>query len=86
MGSEMCIRDSFNVLRGPGFANWDFGLFRQFSITERVSLQFRVEAFNFSNTPHFTNPNGDITNVNFGRVTGALNDSRQYRFGLRLGF
>ena len=77
---------SFNFMRGPGYANWDFGLFRQFSITERVNLQFRVEAFNFSNTPHFNNPNGDVTNVNFGRVTSARNDARQYRFGLRLGF
>lgn len=58
----------------------------QFSITERANLQFRVESFNFSNTPHFSNPNGDITSTNFGRVTGALNDQRQFRFGLRLGF
>ena len=43
----------FNNLRGPGTFNWDFGLFRDFRITERWHLQFRAEAFNFTNTPHF---------------------------------
>jgi len=43
----------FNNLRGPGTFNWDFGLFRDFAITERLHLQFRAEAFNFTNTPHF---------------------------------
>ncbi len=77
---------SFNILRGPGYANWDVGIFRQFRITEKVNLQFRAESFNFTNTPHFNNPNGDITSSNFGRVTSALGDQRQFRFGLRLGF
>jgi hypothetical protein len=43
----------FNNLRGPGIFNWDFGLFRDFAVTERVHIQFRGEAFNFTNTPHF---------------------------------
>jgi hypothetical protein len=86
------VRDSrfgtaaFNVLRGPGYGNWDFGLFRRFQITERFDLQFRAESFNFTNTPHFNNPNGDTSNAtNYGRVRGAFGE-RQFRFGLRLGF
>ncbi len=43
----------FNNLRGPGTFNWDFGVFRDFAITERLHLQFRAEAFNFTNSPHF---------------------------------
>jgi hypothetical protein len=43
----------FYNLRGPRTVDWDFGLFRDFAITERLHLQFRAEAFNFSNTPHF---------------------------------
>jgi hypothetical protein len=46
----------FNSLRGPRYSNLDFGLFREFRITERVRAQFRAEAFNFTNTPHFGNP------------------------------
>ena len=86
-GDAAAIRHGrVNLLRGPGFANWDFGLFRHFRITEKLTLQFRVESFNFTNTPKFNNPTGDITNANFARITGARGDQRQFRFGLRLGF
>lgn len=53
----------FNSLRGPGSANWDFGLFREFAATERVRIQFRAEAFNASNTPHFSNPGANVSNL-----------------------
>jgi hypothetical protein len=43
----------FYNLRGPGTFNWDIGLFRDFAITERLHVQFRAEAFNLTNTPHF---------------------------------
>ena len=50
----------FNSLRGPGILNLDLGLFRQFRITERWQLQFRVEAFNSTNTPHLGNPGTNV--------------------------
>jgi len=58
----------FNNLRGPGTFNWDFGVFRDFAITERIHLQFRAEAFNFSNTPHFggNSSNGCIPDNSLG--------------------
>jgi len=52
-----------NTMRGPGLANWDFGVFREFAATERVKVQFRMESFNFSNTPHFANPGGNVSNL-----------------------
>ena len=45
--------NGFNNLRGPGIFNWDFGVFRDFAVKERMHIQFRAEAFNFTNTPHF---------------------------------
>ena len=86
----------FNALRGPGTVNWDFGLFREFSITERMKLQFRAEAFNFTNTPHFQNPEDGWTCPCDGEDFMIVNtvtdlaregiDERQFRFGLRLTF
>ena len=82
----------FNSIRGPRLDNWDFGLFRRFQFGERWSAQFRMESFNFSNTPHFANPGSTVGNANFGRITGVSNlaregiDERQFRFGLRIGF
>lgn len=60
-----------NVLMGPGLANWDFAVYKRFEITERQSLQFRFEGFNFTNTPIFGFPNSEVGNNNFGRITGA---------------
>jgi hypothetical protein len=73
-------------LRGPGSVNFDFSLFRTFRIVERLELQFRADAANLFNTPHFLDPNGDITSGNFLTITSANNDERQFRFGLRLAF
>ena len=53
----------FNSLRGPGSVNLDLGLFREFSIKDRVNLQFRAEAFNSTNTPHFANPGTNVSNL-----------------------
>ena len=82
----------FNALRKPGLGNWDFGLFREFRITERWTVQFRMESFNFSNTPHFDQPDGDISSDSFMEIdsTRAIAregiDQRQFRFGIRIGF
>jgi hypothetical protein len=75
-----------NTMRAPGVFNMDFSIFRKFPITERFNLEFRAEAFNLTNTPHFLTPGSNINSGNFMRVTGAQQDQRQLRFGLRLEF
>jgi hypothetical protein len=60
-----------NLLRGPGAVNLDIGVFRRFAIVERVNLEFRAEAANIANTPHFNNPNSNISGANFMVVTSA---------------
>jgi len=87
-----------NSLRGPGVVNLDMGLFREFSATERVKIQFRAEAFNATNTPHFNNPGTNVSNLlrtsdgsvaslrGFAEITSAQDDERQFRFGLRISF
>ena len=80
-----------NTMRGPGVVNLDLSLFRTFKLTERFDLQFRAEMFNLSNTPHFGSPDVDANSDSFGQVTETDTDwglgrSREFRFGLRLGF
>jgi hypothetical protein len=75
-----------NSLYGPGSVNLDFSLFRTFKLTERFDLQFRADAANFFNSPHFNNPSGDLTSGDFLTITSAKNDERQFRFGLRFSF
>ena len=76
---------AFNLLRGPTRFQWDFGLFRQFRITEKVNMQFRAESFNFTNTPQWGNPNGNADSSNFGEIN-SVSGERIFRFGLRIGF
>jgi hypothetical protein len=38
---------------GPGIANTDFSLYKNFKLTERFVMQFRMEFYNFFNTPQF---------------------------------
>ena len=53
-------------LRGFGNNQLNFALRRQFSLVERVSLQFRAEFFNLLNHPNFADPSGSL-----GSVSGA---------------
>ena len=81
-----------NSLLGPGAVNFDFSLFRTFKPLERLEVQFRVDAANLFNTPHFNNPSDagtsttSITSGDFLTIISARNDERQFRFGLRLAF
>ena len=87
----------FNSLYGPGRVNWDFGLFRNFNVTEKVKMEFRLESFNFTNTPKFGNPGGNASNLQFntdgsirnlngfGEITSA-SEERQFSLGVRLSF
>jgi len=60
-----------NILRGPGFFDLDTGLQRTFRITERMSFQFRANAFAVTNTPNFGNPQTNISQSNFGVITST---------------
>src|SRR6266478_2011595 len=75
-----------NTLLGPGTVNFDFSLFRTVNITERFGVQFRVDASNLFNSPHFNNPNGDLTSGSFMEINSAKFDERQFRLGVRLSF
>ncbi len=74
-----------NRLRGPGYAQVDMSLSKRFVITERVSSQVRVDAFNAFNRVNLNNPNGDLINNNFGRSTSALTP-KAFQLGMRVMF
>jgi len=53
----------FDTLRGPGSTNLDLNVFRDFKVTERITTQIRADSFNISNTPHFSNPAANVSNL-----------------------
>ena len=76
--------------------NLDASVFRVFRVNEKISLQFRAEAFGLTNTPQFSNPGASVSSATFsGNTIKALNGftvinastgERQLRFALRLMF
>ena len=87
-----------NLLRGPRGVGLNMSLFRDFSVRERIRIQFRAEAFNLTNTPIFNNPNASVSSATFNsdgtikalngfsQITSAQPVERQIRLGLRLSF
>jgi hypothetical protein len=77
----------------PGLFNWDFGILREFTVTEGFRLQFRVESFNFTNTPHLAIPDNNVADgEDFMKITSVQDlgregiDERQFRLGIRVVF
>jgi hypothetical protein len=67
---------SRNALRAFGAAQWDFAVHRDFTIRERLKLQFRAEMFNVLNHPNFGPPVADISNTaQFGQSIQMLGRS-----------
>jgi hypothetical protein len=46
-------RDS---LRGPSYKQFDFSVFKDTKLGERLNMQLRAEVFNLFNHPNFANP------------------------------
>jgi hypothetical protein len=73
-----------NTMIGPGLLNFDFAIFKNFLVSERLgSIQFRNEYFNIFNNVNLLNPNSSVNNGSaFGTITGAR-DPRYVQFGLK---
>jgi hypothetical protein len=70
------------LARGPGSVNFDFSIFKDFSIAERYRLQFRSEFFNLTNTPTFLLPSSNSPGMTcIGRAPGAACDDNNPQFG-----
>jgi len=74
-----------NSLRGPGQVNLDLELAKTTQITERLSLQLRVEAFNVFNHAEFQNPDLNINSGTFGQITSTY-DPRIIQLAARFQF
>ncbi len=79
-------------LRGPGVATWDFGIFKNFNLSEQVRGQFRVEFFNILNHANFAHPSSAIFNSNgtvrgnAAKITATVTTARQIQVALRFDF
>ena len=85
------------IISGPGFANTDLSILRNFRLRESLKLQFRTEMFNAFNQVNFSLPNsyanaalvtpaGTLSNGGtFGQILSTVSGTgRQIQFALKL--
>ena len=74
-----------NALTGPGFANVDLGLQKNFVLPHNGNFQFRTEAYNIMNHTNYKTPNSDASSGTFGEITSAF-ASRVLQFAVRVSY
>jgi len=84
-----------NSIYGPGFADADLSLVKNTKVTEKMNVQFRVDAFDLLNHPNYGQPSGILSSlsgkslftINSTRFpTGDSGSSRQLQMALKLQF
>lgn len=73
------------AIQGAGLAQTDATLSKFFPITERVRVKFQADFFNVLNRTNFSGVNLNVSNANFGTVSGAY-PPRQMQLGLKALF
>jgi hypothetical protein len=74
---------------GPSYRNSDVSLSKTVRIREQMGASFQVDAFNLTNTPHYSNPNTTCCtaqNPSFGQITGTNGTPREIQLGGRFTF
>ena len=74
---------AFSLL--PGLVNFDISAMKNFSVKERVRIEFRGEFFNATNAPHFGGLGTVVGTPNFVKLTSA-SDPRVVQLGLKAVF
>jgi len=74
-----------NILWGPGYANVDMAISKDFAVWRESIVQFRFEAFNLFNRTNLKLPSSNLTSGTYGRITSAF-DPRILQFGLKFRF
>jgi hypothetical protein len=77
---------TFSNLRADGINQWDPSISKRFTMTEKASVQIRMEAYNVLNHPVFAAPSTTASNSAFGTLTATANRFRTIQLGARLVF
>jgi len=72
-----------NTFYGPSSVNFDFSIFKNTHLSERVTHQLRVEFFDIFNKANFQAPITTLNNPNFGRILAA-NSGRQIQLAMKV--
>ncbi|HTM48789.1 MAG TPA: hypothetical protein VL285_08925, partial [Bryobacteraceae bacterium] len=70
----------------PWVFDMDAGIQKKTNITERQTLEFRMEAENVFNHPTFLTGGFNVNSTQFGRIGSTFTDRRVIQFGLYYRF
>lgn len=73
-------------VHGPGYYNSDLSLSKSETIHESMRVTVQVDAFNLTNTPHYSNPDTNLADSNFGQIRGTNGNPRQLQLGFHFTF
>jgi hypothetical protein len=66
---QLGTMDVVSNWKGPGLFDFDMNLLKRFTVKERVTAEFRLDAISATNTPHFPNPTTNIDSTSFGHIS-----------------
>ncbi len=87
-----------NDISGPGQINVNYSMFKDFRLFDRLSAQFRAEAFNVFNHANPSNPSATLPTANangsftvsssttFGLISAAQNNGRVLQLAGKINF
>jgi len=73
-------------LRAPGINLANLSLFKEFPMSkfrEGMRLEYRLEAFNAFNHPHFCAPDTTVNSDSFGKIFSLCTSPREFQMGLK---
>jgi outer membrane receptor protein involved in Fe transport len=80
----------YDMLRGPGFQDWDMSLQKNIVFANRYKIQLRADSFNVFNHPNFGTPVASITNASVGQITSISStpgyEQRTVEFAAKFNF
>jgi hypothetical protein len=75
------------TMHGPPQRRLDIALAKSLHVTERQTVQIRIESYNITNTPSFQPPDGNFGSTTFGVISSTGNaPPRQMQFGVKYLF
>jgi hypothetical protein len=78
---------NLSQVEGPSRLGFDMALSKRFQIDESKSFTIRADAINVLNTPQWANPETDINDGEFGRITATRGDTtRTITINARIDF
>jgi hypothetical protein len=72
--------------RAPDYWQLDTSLFKDFTTFHLQTLGFRADFFNILNKADYGNPDNNIQDSNFGRISGVRNQERRIQLSLNYKF